>query len=302
MSLSDITPDLSICIVNYNAKKLLDECLESIYCNTKRISFEIFVVDNGSVDGSTSMVKEKYPEVKLIENDCNVGFAKANNQALRESQGRYVLLLNNDTVVLPNALDKLVEFMDSHPEAGACGARLLNPDGTLQPQCRRGFQTPIAAVSHLLYLDRLFPKSRIFGKYFLTYLDSDKTHEVDTVSGACELVRREAMDKVGMLDEQFFIYSEDIDWCLRIKKAGWKVYYVYEAEIIHYGGQGGTKHRSYNMIIQFHKSYHLFYRKHYAAGNLFLINWFIYSLLVVKLGLSILRNLLAKEKRAGSKK
>ena len=206
--------DLSIIIVNANNQRLLKECLQSIDKNTHKISFEIIISDNASTDGSQEMVKDDFPQVKLIENKENLGFAKANNQALKIYQGRYALLLNNDTLVKDSALDKMVEFMDQNQETGACGPKLLNTDGSTQHQ------------------------GGLLAKRFWKAKDP---RPVDFIIGAALLVRKEVIDKVGMMDENLFFYNEDLDWCLRIRKAGWKIFFLPQAEIIHYGGQSSKK-------------------------------------------------------------
>ena len=254
--------DLSIIIVNYNVKHHLRECLQSIYRSTKRASFEITVVDNNSTDGSVDMVKSEFPEVKLIENCQNFGFAKANNQALKENKGRYVLLLNPDTVVLPNALDRMVEFMDENPRTGALGCKLLYPDGSLQPSCR-SFPTLITAFFENTGLEKLFLRNRIMGRHRIGHWDYNDIREVDQPMGSALMVRREAITQVGLMDEQFHMYYEDVDWCFRIKKRGWKIYFIPLAQIIHYGGQSAWPNMP-KMKIQRYKSRHKFFRKHYG--------------------------------------
>ena len=254
--------DLSISIVSFNTIDLLSNCLASIFEHTTDISFEVLVVDNASQDGTPGMVMRNYPQVKLIVNQKNLGFAAANNQALRESVGKYVLLLNSDTIVLPNALTKLVNFMDAKPDIGVLGCKLLNPDGSLQRSCR-SFPTLQTEFFEKSGLNRLFPKSRLFGKYKMTYWDFDDLQEVDQPSGACLLVRRDAIDEVDLMDETFFMYWEDVDWCYRIKQANWKIYYTPAVEIIHLGGQSSQKARS-DMLIARQKSQYHFFQKHHG--------------------------------------
>ncbi len=254
--------DLSIIIVNYNVKHHLRECLQSIYRSTKGVSFEITVVDNNSTDGSVDTVKSEFPGVKLIENWQNLGFAKATNQVLREYEGKYVLLLNPDTVVLPNALDKMVEFMDENPRTGALGCRLLYPDGSLQPSCR-SFPTLITAFFENTGLEKLFLRNRIIGRHRIGHWDYNDIREVDQPMGSALMVRRETITQVGLMDEQFYIYYEDVDWCFRIKKRGWKIYFIPRAEIIHYGGQSAWPNMP-KMRIQGYKSRHKFFRKHHG--------------------------------------
>ena len=254
--------DLSIIIVNYNVKHYLRECLQSIYRNTNGINLEIIIVDNNSTDGSVDMLKNEFPEVKLIENCQNFGFAKANNQGLRENKGRYVLLLNPDTIVLPNALDRMVEFMEANFHAGALGCKLLNPDGRLQPSCR-SFPTLTTAFFENTGLEKLFLRNRIMGRHRIGCWDYNDIREVDQPMGSALMVRREAITQVGLMDEQFHMYYEDVDWCFRIKKRGWRIYFIPLAEIIHYGGQSAWPNMA-KMRVQRYKSRHKFFRKHYG--------------------------------------
>jgi len=254
--------DLSIIIVNYNVKHRLRECLLSIYRSTKGTSFEIIVVDNNSTDGSVDMVKSEFPAVKLIENSQNLGFARAANQGLKENKGRYILLLNPDTIVLPNALDKMVEFMEANSEAGALGCKLLNPDGSLQPSCR-SFPTLITVLFENTGLEKLFLRNRIIGRHRIGHWDYNDIREVDQPMGSALMVRRETATQVGLMDEQFYMYYEDVDWCFRIKKGGWKIYFLPSAQIIHYGGQSASPNMA-KMRIQGYKSRHRFFRKHYG--------------------------------------
>jgi hypothetical protein len=293
--------DLSVSIVNYNNKEYLESCLNSIYSNHLKIDFEVIVVDNGSSDGSVEMTKQVFPSVTLIENSRNEGFVIANNKGVRASQGRYILSLNNDTVILDDVLDTLVEFMDKHPEAGVCGPKVLNNDGTIQHQCKRGFPTVSSLLYYYLGLHKIFPKSKIFGHYLKTYLKTDEVNEVDSVSGACLMVRREVIKEVGLLDENFIMYGDDLDWCYRIKKAGWKVYYVPHAQIVHYGGRSSRK-LPYKSIKWFYRAAAVFYKKHYAPSNNFIVNYIVYSGIFIKALLALTINFLKKEKIVGSKK
>jgi GT2 family glycosyltransferase len=296
-----MTLDLSICIPTLQAKDLLRECLRSIYAQT-RCAFEIIVVDNASRDGTVEMLRAEFPAVRVIVNATNVGFAKAMNQALRVSQGRYALLLNNDTVVLSNALDRLVAFADAHAEIGICGPKILNRDGTLQKQCRRSYATPWDLFCYFSGLSTLFPHSPLFARYLMTYRDEDETHPADAISGACMLIRRAVLEQIGWLDERFFAYQEDTDYCLRAQRAGWRVYYYPEAQIIHYASQGGSRVDPFRSIWEWHRSYFLYYRKNLAARYFFLFNWFYYVVMVFKLLTALGVNLFRREKFAGSRK
>ena len=253
---------VSLVIVNYNSKEFLRKCLKSIYENTHKISFEVFVVDNNSKDESTKMVKKEFPQVNLIKNEINVGFAKANNQAIRKSGGRYILLLNSDTLVLPNSLNMMKSFMDHHPQAGALGCKLLNPDMTLQPSCRE-FPGFITLLFESTFLDQLFPSNKIIGRYNLSSWDHNRIREVDQPMGACLMVRKKIIDEIGLLDEGFHMFFEEVDWCYRIKKRGWKIYFLPKARVIHYGGQSIRK-ANFKMFLSWHKSRYRFFRKRYS--------------------------------------
>lgn len=300
--LSKTVVDLSICIPTLQARQLLRDCVQSIGANTHSLTFEIIVVDNNSQDGTVEMLRDEFPQVRLIVNDHNAGFTRPTNQALRASTGRFALLLNNDTIILPNALDCLVQFMRAHAEVGICGPKVLNRDGTLQKQCRRSFATPWDLFCYFSGLSRLFPQSRLFGRYLMTYMPEDAAHEADAVSGSCMLIRREVMDQIGLLDERFFAYQEDADYCFRAQQAGWKIYYVPESQIIHYASRGGSRISPYRSIFEWHRSYLLYYRKNLASRYFFLFNWFYYAVMVLKLASALLVNLFRRDKYAGSKK
>ncbi len=257
---------LSVVIVNYNVRYFLEQCLNSVFRSGKDLDMEVFVVDNQSVDGSTEMVREKFPQVKLIANDKNAGFSKANNQAIRKSSGKYILLLNPDTVVEDDTLPKVVAFMDSHPDAGGLGVKMVDGQGRFLPESKRGLPTPAVAFCKIFGLSALFPKSKVFGRYHLGYLDADETHQVDVLSGAFMLLRKETLEKTGLLDEDFFMYGEDIDLSHRIVKAGYKNYYYPEARIIHYKGES-TKKSSVNYVLVFYNAMIIFARKHFSQKN-----------------------------------
>ena len=233
---------LSIIIVNYNVKHFIDHCLQSVY---KSIEFvnesEIFVVDNNSVDGSVELIQSKYPDVKLIQNTENTGFSKANNQAIVKSTGEYVLLLNPDTVIQEDTLSKTIEFMDETPNAGGLGVKMIDGKGNFLPESKRGLPTPYVALSKMLGLSKIFPKSKIFNQYHLGYLDNEQTHKIDVLSGAFMLLRKTALDKSGLLDETYFMYGEDIDLSYRLKLCGYDNYYFPKTRIIHYKGESTKK-------------------------------------------------------------
>lgn len=261
--------DLSVSIVNYNTKEFLRKCLKSIYENTHKISFEAFVVDNNSKDGSTKMVKKEFPQVNLIENEMNVGFAKANNQAIKKSSSRYILLLNSDTIILPNSLDMMKSFMDHHPQTGALGCKLLNPDMTLQPSCRE-FPSFMTLLFESTFLDQLFPSNKTIGRYKLSSWNHNETREVDQPMGACLMVRKKTVEEIGLLDEGFYMFFEEVDWCYRIKKRDWKIYFLPKAKVIHYGGRSVGK-INFKMFFSWHKSRYRFFKKRYLKVSPFVL-------------------------------
>lgn len=270
---------LSIVIVNYNVKYFLEQCLHSVLKACRELDTEILIVDNNSVDGSVQMIRKKFPEVHLIENKDNKGFSKANNQAIRKSRGEYVLLLNPDTLVEDDTLTKIVQYMDKHPEAGGLGVKMLDGKGKFLPESKRGLPSPSVAFFKIFGLSRLFPKSHIFGKYHLSYLDKDQIHEIDILAGAFMLLRKKVLDKIGLLDEEFFMYGEDIDLSYRITQAGYKNIYYPEARIIHYKGES-TKKSSINYVFMFYNAMIIFAKKHFSQKNVrsfsILINIAIY--------------------------
>lgn len=278
---------LSIVIVNYNTAKLLSNAIESIYKTTKRLSFEIIVSDNGSTDGSEEYIKGNYPDVIWISNNTNLGFAKSNNIGIEKAKGRYVILLNSDTVLMDDCLDLCIDYMDKHKNIGTLGCKVILPDGRLDAACKRGFPTPSASLYKFLGLPKLFPKSRVFGQYNLTYLDENEINEVDCLVGAFMMVRREVLNEVGLLDEDYFMFGEDIDWCYRIKEAGWKIVYYPEAKIIHYKGGSG---RSLKTDYEFHRAMYLFYNKHYRDKYPLVVGFLVYIGIFFKFILSILVN------------
>ncbi len=270
---------LSVIIVNYNVEYFLEQCLNSVIKAIENVDAEIFVVDNISVDGSVAMVKSKFPSVILIENKENVGFSRANNQALRIAKGEYVLLLNPDTVVEEDTFTKVCDFMDAHPEAGGLGVKMIDGKGNFLPESKRGLPTPSVAFYKIFGLSALFPKSKTFGKYHLGYLSKEETHEIEILSGAFMLMRKSTLDKVGLLDEDFFMYGEDIDLSYRIIKGGFKNFYYPKTSIIHYKGES-TKKSSVNYVFVFYNAMIIFAKKHFSEKNAktfsFLINLAIY--------------------------
>ncbi len=282
-------PDLSIIVVNYNVRDFLEQALRSLQRACRSLDTEIIVVDNNSIDGSVEMVREQFPGVQLIANTKNVGFSRANNQAMRRARGRYFLIINPDTIVQEDTLSTLVDFMDEHPEAGAVGCQILNPDGTFAPESRRSYPTPSTAFYRMTGLSRLFPKSKRFGRYNMSYLPEDQAAEVDALSGSCMMVRRTALyysreevrelhaddadlrsardepsaGGAGLFDEDFFMYGEDLDWCYRIQQAGWKILYTPDTQIIHYKGES-TKKGELRYVRLFYRAMIQFTRKHFS--------------------------------------
>ncbi len=285
-------------IVNYNVQEFLKQALDSVLRAGNGLTMEVFVVDNNSADGSVDMVRTMYPDVHVIANTDNVGFGRANNQAIRQARGRYLMILNPDTIVQEDSFTTMIDFMEAHPDAGATGCRILNPDGTFARESRRAFPTPEVAFYRISGLSRLFPKSKRFGRYNMTYLPIDQVAEVDALSGSCMMVRRAALYRnadhprfdwessdaesatppqappggAGLFDEDFFMYGEDLDWCFRIKEAGWKIYYTPDTQIIHYKGESTKRGELryvrlfYGAMIQFvQKHFHDRYSKLFAA-------------------------------------
>lgn len=271
--------DLSIVIVNYNVKHFIEQCLHSVEKAIQNIRAEIFVVDNNSVDGSNAMIKEKFPSVILIENQQNLGFSKANNQALTQAKGRYCLLLNPDTIVEEDSFVKCIQYMDNHPGVGALGVHMIDGRGKFLPESKRSLPTPLVSFFKIFGLSALFPKSRLFGRYHLGFLPEYEINEVEVLSGAYMFLRKDAIRKTGLLDETFFMYGEDVDLSYRINQAGYKIIYYPETNIIHYKGES-TKKGSINYVLVFYKAMIIFARKHFSRKNArvfsFLINLAIY--------------------------
>ena len=284
---------LSVVIVNYNVSYFLEQCLKSVekavLCLNQKYgqnSAEVFVVDNHSVDGSNEMVERLFPWVTLIKNEENVGFSKANNQAMRIASGEYVLLLNPDTVVEDQTFLKVIEFMDAHLDGGGLGVKMLDGKGKFLPESKRGLPTPWVAFYKIFGLSALFPKSRRFGKYHLGFLDNDQIHSIEILSGAFMLMRKSVLDKIGLLDEDFFMYGEDIDLSYRIILAGYKNYYYPETRIIHYKGES-TKKSSINYVFIFYKAMAIFAKKHFQQTNAFIFSFLIHLAIYLRAFLSI---------------
>lgn len=294
-------PDLAIVVVSYNVRDLLDRCLRSIY-DGDGVSLDVFVVDNCSTDGSADLVRSRYPQATVIASAVNGGYAYANNLALRQLPGRYgtwpryVLLLNPDTELPPAALRQMVAFMDSHPDAGVGGPKLTRANGELDLACRRSFPTPEVSLYRMTGLSRLLPRSRRFGRYNLTYLDPDLVAEVDSVVGAFMMVRGSVLDDVGLLDESFFMYGEDLDWAYRIKARGWKVLYNGQVTVLHHKGASSSQ-RSHESIREFYRAMLIFFDKHYAPTTSGPIKTLVVAGIHVSAALALVRNALARRRR-----
>ena len=284
---------LSIVIVNYNVEHFLEQCLSSVRKAIANIEAEVFVVDNNSVDGSLKMLADKFPEVKVIANKNNVGFSRANNQAIRVSTGEYVLLLNPDTVVEDDTFTKTIAFMDEHPDAGGLGVKMVDGKGRFLPESKRGLPTPATAFYKMFGLTKLFPQSKRFARYYLGHLDNDEINEVEILSGAFMLMRRETLNKCGLLDETFFMYGEDIDLSYRIILAGYKNYYYPKTRIIHYKGES-TKKTSVNYVLVFYKAMEIFVKKHFANDGAKTFSFFINLAIYFKAFLALLSQFFSK--------
>ncbi len=273
--------DLAVIIVNYNTCALLRDCLVSVFASQGDFSYRVCVVDNASTDGSVEMVRREFPQVDLIASAVNGGYPYGNNVGLRHvgfttgvsQPPRFALLLNPDTVVPPTALHDMLAFCEARPDCGVAGPKLLRPDGSLDLACRRSFPTPAVSFYRLTGLSRLFPRSPRFGRYNLTYLSPDVLTELDSVVGAFMLVRGEAISQVGLLDETFFMYGEDLDWAFRIKQAGWKVWYNPAVTVLHYK-EAASQH-SDKARYEFYRAMAIFYRKHYAAQTFWPLHFLI---------------------------
>lgn len=269
--LSKATPsterlDVSVVIVNYKVRDLLRDCLRSLEHDLGELRGEVWVVDNASGDGSVEMVKAEFPWVRLIPNEQNLGYGAANNQAIRQAGGRYILVLNPDTKLPPRAIVDTIAEMEAHPDIGALGPKLVLADGTLDRACRRSFPSPEVAFYRLFGLARLFPNHPRFARYNLLNVDEDTAVDVDSVVGAFMLVRREVVERIGVFDEAFRMYGEDLDWAYRIKQAGWRVRYHPRVVVLHYKGQS-SRQRPVSSIRAFYDAMRIFYDKHYARQH-----------------------------------
>ena len=284
--------DLSICLVTLNALGYLEPLLASIKKFNTGLNYELIIVDNASTDGTADWIEKNCPEASLIRNQSNLGYTRGNNQAMALAKGKFLLLLNPDTLLTEDCFEPQIAYLRENPEAGITIPKVLNADGSFQQQSRRGDARPVEVFGYFLKLGKLFPKSKALNGYLQSWLSEDKIAEVKAVSGSCMFIRREVYEKIGGLDEQFFAYQEDSDYCLRARQAGWKVMYVPLSSIIHYAGEGGSKTHPYHSIFQWHRSYYLYYRKHFAKEHFFLFNWFYYLVMLAKLLLAWLKRFL----------
>ena len=257
---------LAVIIVNYNVKHFLKQCLESVFGSTNLHEIEVYVVDNDSKDDSLEMVKTSFPGVKIIANKENVGFSTANNQAIKATKAKYALLLNPDTIVETTTFEKVIKFMDENPDAGGLGVKMIDGNGNFLPESKRGLPTPKVAFYKIFGFSKIFPKSKKFGKYHLGYLSENEIHKVDVLSGAFMLLRKETLDKIGLLDEDFFMYGEDIDLSYRITLGDYENYYFPHSTIIHYKGES-TKKSSVNYVYVFYNAMAIFAKKHFGSSK-----------------------------------
>jgi GT2 family glycosyltransferase len=284
---------LSIVIVNYNVRYFLEQAIQSVYKSRANFDYEILVADNHSSDDSLKMLSEKFPAVHVITNTKNTGFSRANNQAIKISSGEYILLLNPDTIIQEDTLQQCVDFMDTHADAGGLGVKMYDGTGHFLPESKRGFPSPMAAFAKMSGMAKIFPKSRLFGQYHLTYLDHNQTHEVDVLSGAFLLLRRCVLEKTGLLDEAYFMYGEDIDLSYRIKKAGYKNYYFADTSIIHFKGES-TKKGSLNYVRVFYNAMLIFAGKHVSGTNGKLLTLLLHIAIYIRAFFAVLQQLLER--------
>lgn len=293
---------LGICIVTRQSADEMISCLTSLFEQSPNLDMQVVVVDNDSNDGTEENIRLKFPSVHLIVNKENLGFSRAVNQGLKTLDAQYYLLLNPDTVILDNALQKLIKFMDENLEAGICIPKVLNRDGSLQYQCRRGEGRPWETFSYFLGLASLFPNDQRFTGYLLNHLDNEKVSEVKAVSGSCMMIRREVVDQIGYLDERYFAYQEDTDYCMQARQAGWKVFFVPLAQVIHYGGRGGSASNPYFGVYHWHLSYFLYYRKNLAKDYPFWFHPMYYLVMLIKMIFNLVVLLISREKVVGTRK
>jgi len=295
--------ELGVCILTRGSREKVIPCLQSLFEQTSdHDKMDVVVVDNHSQDGTVEALRAQFPTVRIIANSANLGYSKAVNQGLKALKARYYVLLNPDTVILDRALSRLMKFMDENPRVGICAPKVLNQDGTLQYQSRRGEARPWEVFSYFLGLSKLFPKDPRFSGYLLTHIDNDKVNEVKAVSGSCMMIRSGVISQIGYLDELYFAYQEDTDYCLHARRAGWKVCYVPMAEVIHYGGKGGSGINPYFGVYHWHHSYYLYYRKNLAKDYPFWFHPLYYCAMLAKFAINIVILLFSRDKVVGTRK
>jgi GT2 family glycosyltransferase len=285
-----VRPTLSIVIVSFNCRELLLGCLESLRKEAHHLTCEVIVVDNASNDGTVEAIRERHPEVQLLRSPHNRGFAWASNRGLEHASGNHLLLLNPDTVVPPHALARAVRALEERPRVGMLGCKLVLPDGSLDKACKRGFPTPLSSLYYFTGVTRLAPRSPRFAQYTAGHVDEDETAVVEAVNGAFMLVRREAVDAVGLLDERYWMYMEDLDWCYRFSQRGWSVLYWPEVEVVHVKGGSSGRHRRWRANYAFHRGMWLFYRTHYAPTRPFPVTALVWVGIWSKLAVSAVRS------------
>ncbi len=295
---------LSIVIPTYNAHEWIQGCIDSIRLHrpSPPTDYEIIVVDDLSSDDTIAIVRGQFPDVQVFANQKNIGFGKTVNVGLKAARGEYILVLNNDTWMHEGALDALIAFLDTHPEVGIVGPKVLSGDGSLQQQCRRRIPTPTAALLYFSGVARMFPKNPKIAGYLMTDADETRTTEVDAVSGACLMVRRSVLEKIHGFDPEYYLYGEDMDFCWRTKLAGWKVMYHPQAVITHFGGQGGTGKKKIYATIEWHRAMWIFYRKHRAPNATVPERALVYSGIALKTALAVALNTVRRSGTPGTAK
>jgi GT2 family glycosyltransferase len=291
-------PDVSVVIVHYETPSLLATCLQAVRSSTGA-TVETFVIDNASRNFEAEGLADALRGVRVVRNSQNAGFAVASNQGLREAKGRYLLLLNPDTFVEPDTLQVLVRYLDEHPDVGCATARLVLDNGRLDLACRRSFPTPARSFYRMTLLSRVFPRSRRFGAYNLTYLDEHQEAEIDSPCGAFMMVRAGLRESVGLLDERYFMYGEDLDWAYRIKQAGWKIMYVPSARATHIKRAASRSNRV-RTIRAFHQAMRIFYRDHYASGYPRPLSWVIYRAIDVREAIELVAARVSRSSRGAA--
>jgi GT2 family glycosyltransferase len=289
---------LSIIIVSYKTPEVLDLCLNSIRESNLHFDFEVCVVDNHSIDKTIDLLRNSYPWVKVIENRTNIGYGAANNIGINATTGSYLLFINPDTLIPRDAIEKLITYLDQHSNAGAVGPKIIRKDGRFDKACRRSFPTPEVAFYRLFGLNKLFPKSTKYNSYNYEFVSEDKEMAVDSLMGACMLIRRDVLEKIGLFDITYFLYGEDLDLCYRIKQAGWEIRYYPEVTVIHLKGESTRKNLS-RSIYEFYRSMYIFHNKYYKSKTLFFMNWLIYVGIGFLFIVEILKNLIKRSERRG---